>query len=483
MDVGGNLLALIALLGWAPLSVVAFRYLSPPRACAVVLVGGVMVLPVLAHIRVPGLAAMSKETVPPLWALLGLTLARPRRVLGTPLFRGTTLLLFLVVIGAIGTGLTNGDPIVYGPRALPGIGVYEAMHALQYDLLTMFLPFYVGYLCYRSATDLAELLSALVIAGVAYIPLVLLESWLSPQVHRVVYGLSPVLDFTQAWRWGGWRPNVFFNHGLALSVFMATTLLAAAPFARHRWQVHGLSRSRSAFGALSVALLLCRSLGGWIYGAGGALLAWFGSPRLMFRAAALLAALVLAYPLLRVWNLFPDETLVEASAALANEERAASLEFRFENEKALMEKAARRPLFGWGGHGRASLYEPWSGQELSVRDGAWIILLGERGVFGFAAAFGLLTLPVWLAVRHLRRWPDGPTRSLAATLALIVAVTTVDLLPNGLFNYLPFFLAGSLAGVTAGLRARSAAIARVGSRAAGARRRPSPRRVGPVPAR
>ncbi|MFW6197491.1 MAG: O-antigen ligase family protein, partial [Myxococcota bacterium] len=388
----------------------------------------------------------------------------------------------LVTTGAIGTGLTNGDTITYGPRVLPGIGLYEAMHVLQYDLLTMFLPFYVGYLCYRSASDLVELLGALVIASLAYVPLMLVESWLSPQTHRILYGVSPVLDFSQAWRWGGWRPNVFFNHGLALAVFVATSLLAAVPFARHRWRIHRLNHGRWVFGVLSGALLLSRSLGGWIYGAGGALLAWFGSPRLVFRAATLLAALVLVYPLLRAWELFPDETLVRASASLANEERAASLEFRFENEKALMEKVAQRPLFGWGGFGRAALYESWSGQELSVRDGAWIILLGERGLFGFAVAFGLLTIPIGLAARRLRRWPDGPTRRLAATLALIVAVMTVDLLPNGLFNYLPFFLAGSLAGVVAGLMARSAAIARVRSRAGVATRRLSPTRAGPVPA-
>ncbi|MFW6049744.1 MAG: O-antigen ligase family protein [Myxococcota bacterium] len=483
MQTEGNLLALSVLFLWIPVAFIAFRNLPPSRAATVVLVGGLLVLPGLAFIRIPGLAAYSKETAPALWSLVALLALQPQRALGVRPFRGISGIFLLGLLGAVGTGLTNSDVLRYGPRSLEGVGIYESLHRVQYDVLTMFVPFYVARLCYRSAPELTDLMWALAAAAVAYTPLVLLESYLSPQLHGWIYGVRPIEDFSQTMRWGGWRPNVFFSHGLALAVFMAVALLAAAPFARNRWTIFAIGSSRLVFAWLALVLALCRSLGAWVYGLVGTVLVWLGSTRLLFRAAALVATLTLCYPLLRLWDWFPEETLVSTSRALAGEERAASLEFRFENETDLLEKASERWLFGWGEFGRAAIYDDWSGQERSVRDGAWIILLGERGLFGYAAAFGLLVLPVYLASRRLRHLRHQPTRQLAATLTFMVAITGVDLLPNGLFNYLPFVLAGALTGITEGLTARSEAVARARWNAAETSRRPWPRDRGPAPAR
>jgi hypothetical protein len=45
---------------------------------------------------------------------------------------------------------------------------------------------------------------------------------------------------------------------------------------------------------------------------------------------------------------------------------------------------------------------------------------------------------------RLRKVPRDPDSELIAGLALIVAITAADLLPNGLFSNYPFFLAGAL---------------------------------------
>jgi hypothetical protein len=473
MDHVGNALALFMLVAWVPLSILAFRRYAPSRACSLLLVGGVLVLPAVAHLRLPGLAAFSKETAPALWALVGLALAHPRHLVRNPPFRGVEVLFALVLVGAVGTALTNTDTLHYGPRRVSGIGLYETLHVVQYDVLTVFLPFYVGRLCYRSVRDLREILLALVVGGLIYAPLILFESRMSPQLHAWFYGIRPIDDFTQTMRGGGWRPNVFFSHGLALAVFMASALVAAAPFARHRWPLHRIRSSRAAFAVLAVVLVLCRSMGGLVYGAIGAVLTWAAGSRWVLRVAVGMVLLTLVYPFLRTWGLFPDGALVALSESLAGVERAASLEFRFENEATLMERVIERPVFGWGPFGRAVVYDLQTGDDLSVRDGAWIILLGERGIFGFVAAFGLLVAPVLTAARRLRHRLETPMRRLGATLALVVAVNAVDLLPNGLFNYLPFFFAGALAGINQSVFARSPATAPARSHTAPAGPRPS----------
>jgi hypothetical protein len=482
VELTGNAFAILMLLAWMPLSVVAFRLLPPARACALCIVGGVLLLPAVGHLRLPGLAAFSKETIPPLWALVGLLLAHPRHVLRHPPLRGVEGLFFLVLLGALGTGLTNADGLRFGSRIIPGVGLYETLHVVQYDVLTLVLPFYIGRLCYRGTGTVRELLLALVVGLLLYAPLILWESRMSPHLHAWIYGAAPIVDFNQTMRGGGWRPNVFFSHGLALAVFVATAVIAATPFAKYRWPIHGWRYSRLAYGTTLALLVLCRSAGGFVYGAAGTALGWLGRSNALLRAASAVALLAVAYPFLRTWGLFPDGLLVGISERLAGWERAASLEFRFENETALMSRAMERPFFGWGPFGRAIVYDLDTGDELAVRDGAWIILLGERGLVGFAGIFGPLLLPVLAAAARLRYRAESAERRFGATLAFIVAVAAVDLLPNGLFNFLPFFLAGALAGFNAGLAHRTEAAATGRWSAGAAPRRPSPTRRAPAPA-
>src|SRR5262249_32915089 len=151
-----------------------------------------------------------------------------------------------------------------------------------------------------------------------------------------------------------------------------------------------------------------------------------------------LAALVFTFPLLRHADLFPTKAITDFFTPLS-EERALSLWFRFENEDALLERARERLWFGWGGYSRQRVYDDVTGEDLSVPDGHWIIQLGERGIVGYVGMFGLLLWSVFSAFRARKRVLDRADRELVAMLALIVAINAVDLLPNGLFNYLPYF--------------------------------------------
>src|SRR5262249_6438367 len=73
-------------------------------------------------------------------------------------------------------------------------------------------------------------------------------------------------------------------------------------------------------------------------------------------------------------------------------DRAQSLEFRLHNEDRLVKRALERPAFGWGGWGRARIFDE-DGKDTTVTDGLWIIALGDRGFTGLVALGAALLLP------------------------------------------------------------------------------------------
>jgi hypothetical protein len=152
---------------------------------------------------------------------------------------------------------------------------------------------------------------------------------------------------------------------------------------------------------------------------------------------------------LRATDSLPVYDMVDRIAEV-DENRAQSINTRFVNEDALYEHAAERIWFGWGGFGRNRVYDPW-GRDASITDGEWIIRLGTRGVVGLVGSFGLLLWPILIAARTARQIRDPRERKLVDALTLIVALNAIDLLPNGMFTQLPYFLAGALVGLSRGL--------------------------------
>ncbi|MEQ8891231.1 MAG: hypothetical protein RID93_26505, partial [Sandaracinaceae bacterium] len=269
---------------------------------------------------------------------------------------------------------------------------------------------------------------------------------LSPQLHNWLYGFHQ-MDFSMTMRFGGYRPMIFMLTGLATAMFILSTALAAAA----RWRA-GMSKPWATLW-LSLILLLCKSTGAIIYGVFVIpLVAWVKKPRMWLPVG--LALMVLFFPLLRGTDIFPTDTLVQWAHNIS-EERALSLWFRFDQEDQLLERARERMIFGWGTYSRNRVYHPETGEDLSITDGDWMIQFGTRGVVGFVGLYGLLVVAVIVAWRRLKRIPDRRERILLSALALISSLQTVDLLPNGLFHYLPFFFAGALAGLAEGLAQRA----------------------------
>jgi len=292
---------------------------------------------------------------------------------------------------------------------------------------------------------LRDLIRAYCLAGLFYLPFVVIELRLSPQMHVWIYGYLQH-SWEQLMRGGGYRPMVFMEHGLAVALFMTTCSLMSVTLARARVGVGRLPAL--PFGLLlALIVALSHSFGALIFVVTLLPLIWFLSPKFQTRTAVLLVVLVMLYPLLRAFDWFPTTTLVNWANGYS-QDRAGSLHFRFQNEDLVLARALLRPLFGWGGFDRIFMFSETDGQELIILDGAWIITYAGEGLLGFLCKFGLLTWPVWVARRRLRFILNRADRLLIAGLAVVTAMNVVDLLPNGMFTYFPHLLAGALLGAS-----------------------------------
>src|SRR5262249_23095445 len=140
--------------------------------------------------------------------------------------------------------------------------------------------------------------------------------------------------------------------------------------------------------------------------------------------------------------------LIMNTASTISEDRAASMRFRFDNEDALLARAWQRPFFGWGRYGRGRVHDATSGEDLSITDGRWIITLGQWGILGFLAEFGLLALPLFRAAARLKSFKALPDQLIVAALSLIIAIHVIDLLPNSFLSPWLLLLSGALLGST-----------------------------------
>ncbi len=447
-----NLVAHLALIVWPMIGIVLFQTRPLVPAILWTVLGGYLLLPVGTEFNFPMIPAFDKSSIPSLTALAGCMLIagrplRPAYGLGAP-----EVLLLAMIVGPVVTSQLNTDALVYGDNVLPGVGTYDALSSIASQFLFL-LPFLLGRQFLRGAPENVEILRVLVIAGLLYSLPMLLEVRLSPQLHKWAYGYFPH-SWVQQIREGGFRPVVFLGHGLLVAFFIMTTAVAAAAYWRSGTRLLGVS-SGILTGYLAGVLVLCKSLGSLVYGAVLIPLVRFTSQRLQLFAALALVTIALAYPLMRAADLFPTTDIVDMARSISVD-RAGSLKFRVENEDRLLAHAWERFYFGWGRFGRNRVYDEETGRDLSVTDGRWIITMGQFGIVGFLAEFGLLALAVVRAAGSLRYAADPNERIALAALALIVAVNIVELLPNASISPWTWLLAGALLGRAEDLRSQRA---------------------------
>ncbi len=439
----------ITLLGWTPIVLLLFMAMPPRRAVILAFIAAWLFLPVPVPeaLMIRGLPELDKMTVTCLAVLLGTVIFDKNRLLS---FRPRRFDIPIIIwcIVPLFSSLTNTDITIYDH---PGIEnpLYDGLSGILKHSVTWGLPYLIGRVYFNNLAALRELAIGIFIGGLVYIPLCLVEMWISPQLHLYAYGVHAHDDFRQTMRGGGYRPTVFMAHGLMVSLWMASATLIGAWL----W----LSGTLKKIGGIPVLffvvpLLLVtiasRSMASLLLMLAG-LAALYLTTRARIRWPIIaLIAVAPFYMTLRATGLWDGTNLVSLITTVAGEKRAQSIETRFTNEDLLTQRALEKPLFGWAGWGRSRVYDRY-GKDISITDGQWVIAIGRYGLVGLISFTTALLMPVWLTLKRfpIRHW-SHPRVAPAAAMAMLLLIYMIDNLLNAMTNPVFMLAAGALAGQT-----------------------------------
>ena len=449
------LTAKLALYGWIPLTLVLFTVLRPRHAIIVAYIGAWLFLP-MDQLKFKGVPDLSKVTAASFGAAVGVAIFDFKR-LRTFRFRWYDVPMLVWCATPYITSLKND------------LGHWDGMSNVVSQLVVWGIPYFLGRIYFNDWEGFRELAIGIFIGGLIYTPFALLETWISPQLHKFVYGRFQS-GFHMTKRWGGYRPMVFMYSGLALSFWMMVCSLAGLWL----WTSGSLKKLWGVPTGLWVGLLFattvwCKSAGALVFMAAAlGTLFWIK----WFRNALPLVLLVLFpafYMYTRANQYWTGEWLVEQVYNVAGEDRAKSLDVRFKAENLLTERAfeAPSPAFGWGKWSPDSIRgAPWRVllvreregrdpyiKDLAPSDGLWVITLGQFGLVGLTALTVTILLPVlifWHRV-PLRFW-DHPLAACASPMVVVLAIHMSDNLLNAMINPVFMLALGGISAIAPSIR-------------------------------
>ncbi len=446
-----TLMAALAMWGFFPLCWWIYQKHEPVKATVLCVLIGRFFLPEAAAFDPPLLPDIKKTNIAT-FVCLGIMVLKHRPMLAEArVGRGPELIAMLCMLGLFGTYMTNPEPLMYGRYAglveganavyCPPLSVKDSLSYILNDLFTFIFPFVLGRVIARSRADLITFAYLNCIFGLIYLIPMFIELRLSPQVHNWIYGYPAFPVFAQSYRYGGWRPQIFFYHGLNFArcmmiVYFCGVMLHCLGWARI-WKM-----STVAFNRLMIPVIILIKSTGVI-----ALLAFFGpllrfgSTKLIVRVQALLGVLVIAYLAGQASGYLNTQQFIEIIRPYS-EERAFSMEFRFQNEIELSKRAEKKRWFGWGGYNRGDIIDLDMGWNNTVIDGTWIGRYNNFGVVGLVTTFWLLLVPVLQTVRKWKRIePEGDRRAVVVC-TMIPVLYALECLPNSMSTNFGIFCCG-----------------------------------------
>ncbi len=460
-----NSLAYFMLAVWPILGVLITRKKEPDVAVILLFLVPYLILPPL--ILLPITSSLDKNTITALTALLIM-----RIKYGPMRFRPNSpvilVLIAMLLISPFLTYIFNRDPVPLTGWTLPGLSFNDVINTEFHNICRKYIPLLLGFVWLSDPKTHPKLLAIFSVAGLMYSIPMLWEVRMSPQLNIKVYGYFPG-GFEQSIRAGGFRPVVFLEHGLRVAVFFFMSITATMAIYRAaqekktspangnhiRGQVAAhplsteknkkkLSKDRLKLLYMIVVLFLCKTWSAIIYTAVAYALIFFTKPRAWVKFSVIVLTLVFIFPCVRSAGWIPTHQISDFFAQYSDE-RSDSLQYRFDNEDILLEKANERSLAGWGGWGRNRIYNDL-GQDVSVTDGEWIIVYGTTGWVGYISGFGLLLFPVLLVSRKLNAKKDVEIPICTAGIFIILAINMLDLIPNSSMSPLMYLLSGTLLG-------------------------------------
>ena len=452
--------AYLMILGWPIVVLLIFWRMRAATALIVSIFAGYLFLPRRPVFDFPLVPTIDKDVVLTLAAFLMClvfqsresdareALRRPGWLPEQPFAR--LLLAGLCVLPAF-TVLTNMDPAQIGVVVRPGLRVMEIPSALFLKLIPLII-FIISYRFIYKSDDHEKIIFTFIFFGIIYSFPIIIEIFLSPQLNRWIYGFYQ-FEFAQQRRGDGYRPVVFLEHGLWTALFVSMSFASAVFAVRY-----GSRRTLLLFVICAIwlfaILVFSRSLGALALGLIFSTVGILFKKRMVVIFSAAISVVILLYPMGRSVGLIPTSNIVSLAERI-DSGRAASLQYRFDNEELYLARANERPIFGWGGWGRGRIYDEETGRSIGASDAYWVILFSTYGWFGYLIEYLILTYPVFVIL--LRRNEELHWAHVAMTAILVLNLS--DMLFNATLTPLTWLLAGALTAAVSGRSAMTSATA------------------------
>lgn len=420
---------MLALAVWIPISLYCFWRYPIRKALLINFLGGWALLPGAAYhsvptqfeywilpVSLPSVHFFTKATITAITAVIGILLVdrsfyRRFRLA----FWDLPILVWCAV--PILSGIANSEPARF------------AVAAAVYQSLAWGVPYFIGRLYFSDTESLRLAAKAFVIAGLAYVPVCLVEVFTGPQIYAHLYGFQPY-RWAGADRYLGFRPVGLLEDGTQLGIWMATAALIAVWLWRRRSveRVVGIPIGMAA-GVLLAVTLMCQS------GASIVLLIVllpfvFLSRRYLPRAmGALLVIGILAFAGLRLLNFVSFEKLdqryaaVHDTARFLKEIKRGSLDWRMKQDDVHLSAALDRPVLG------TAEWDWWSGRPERPW-GLWLLAFGMYGAIGLLALEFVELLPVVRVIWFPLARSDIQAFNLRHALAAAILMSAVNALLN-----------------------------------------------------
>jgi hypothetical protein len=303
-------------------------------------------------------------------------------------------------------------------------------------------PYLIGRLYFNNLESFRRLAIGIISGALVYIPFAFIEFGMGPLLHEKVYGFPAFVDWSQARRFGGWRPVLFMQHGLMVAAWMMVAALSAIWLWYTKAVKTVLDKPIKPIAIFIFLIFLnCRSTGAWLLAVVGLALL-FTAPLIRSSILVLLlSGVTMLYLVSGVMGTTPVEGILQALAFTGD--KVNSLAFRLVNEEILGDQARKKILFGWGDSGNHTVYD--SGGRQIITDSLWIILFGFNGAVGLFSWATMMLIPVvrFCSVYPAKLW-KYPKVAPAAVLAVCLNLYVVDCLLNAMINPVFTLIAGGL---------------------------------------
>ena len=441
----GNALVPLTMFGWLPLVSWLFSKIQPRQAAAIAFAMAWMFLPV-ASIPLKGLPDITKVTVTCVGIFIAAWVYDRERLLN-------------IRIMWVDIPMLLWCTCPFFSSVFNGLGAYDGVSEAMYQSFTWGLPYIVARVYFADVQGLDTLGMVVVLGGLLYIPLCLEEMAMSPQLHRLTYGFHQH-SFLQTMRGNSFRPMVFMEHGLMVAMWMVSASmlglwLAYAKVLPGKFSVlpYGRLILKIPFWILMAGLLgtlvLMKSTGAFVLFVVGLSTLYFSIKCKTTILIWLLLCIPPSYMVARSTGIWNGENLSSAVAEKFSEERGQSLQFRFDNEKILVERALDGTFFGWGGWNRSRVFDE-DGRDISITDGLWIITLGTKGIYGLILLTVVILLPVLLLLHRSvpEQWNTKEWGSISV-MSILLLLYMIDNLLNGMVNPIFMLFNGGICGLLA----------------------------------